>query len=73
MRSTGDLSGEWDGEGFVGRGGVGVLLGLFAILVMLWLLGFVAFHVAGSMIHLLLLLALIVLLYHLFTRRRAVV
>jgi uncharacterized protein DUF5670 len=72
VRSTGDLSGERDGEGFVGQEGVGMLLGLFVILVVLWLLGFVAFHVAGSMIHLLLLSALIVLLYHLFTRRRAV-
>jgi hypothetical protein len=45
---------------------------LFVILVILWLAGFVAFHVAGSLIHLLLVVALIVLIYNLATGRRAV-
>jgi Family of unknown function (DUF5670) len=42
-----------------------------AILLIFWLLGF-AFHVAGSMIHALLVLAIIVALFNLFTGRRAV-
>ncbi|MFA7314692.1 MAG: lmo0937 family membrane protein [Candidatus Magasanikbacteria bacterium] len=35
------------------------------ILIVLWLLGFVAFHVLGSFIHLLLVLAIIVVLIRL--------
>nr|WP_144033818.1 lmo0937 family membrane protein [Sphingomonas laterariae] len=42
---------------------------IVAILVVLWLLGFV-FHVGGGIIHLLLVIAVIVGLYHLFTGRR---
>lgn len=42
-----------------------------AILLIFWLLGF-AFHVAGSLIHVLLVLALIVALFNFFTGRRAV-
>jgi hypothetical protein len=37
---------------------------LFVLLVVLWLLGFIAFHVAGALIHLLLLFALISLVVH---------
>ena len=37
---------------------------LFAVLVILWLLGFIAFHVAGALIHLLLVVALICLVVH---------
>ncbi|MEH3048527.1 lmo0937 family membrane protein [Sphingomonas adhaesiva] len=40
-----------------------------AILLILWLLGF-GFHVAGGLIHILLILALIVGLVQLFTGRR---
>jgi len=43
---------------------------LFVVLVVLWLLGFFTFHVAGGLIHLLLVVALIVLLYNLFVGRR---
>ena len=39
------------------------------ILLVVWLLGF-AFHVAGGIIHILLVLAIIVGLYQLFTGRR---
>jgi hypothetical protein len=46
---------------------------LFVVLLVLWLLGFFTFHVAGGLIHLLLVFALIVLLYNLFVGRRAVV
>jgi hypothetical protein len=44
---------------------------IFAILLVLWLLGF-SFHVAGSLIHLLLVVAVIVLVFNLITGRRAV-
>jgi hypothetical protein len=46
-----------------------MLLGLFFILVVLWLLGFLAFHVAGGLIHLLLVVAVIVLVVHLIRGR----
>lgn len=42
------------------------------ILLILWLLGFVVLHVSSALIHLLLLLAIIVGLYQLFTGRRVV-
>lgn len=42
---------------------------IFAILVVLWLLGFLAFHVAGGLIHLLLILAVISLIVHFFRGR----
>jgi hypothetical protein len=42
------------------------------ILFILWLLGFVAFHVGGGLIHLLLVLAVIAIIYQLVTGRRAV-
>jgi hypothetical protein len=44
---------------------------IFVILLILWLLGW-GFHVAGSLIHLLLVIALIVLIINLFTGRRTV-
>jgi len=44
---------------------------IFAILLILWLLGW-GFHVAGSLIHLLLVLAVVVAIIHLVTGRRAV-
>jgi Family of unknown function (DUF5670) len=37
---------------------------LFAVLIVLWLLGFLAFHVAGGLIHILLILAVISLIFH---------
>jgi hypothetical protein len=49
-----------------------MLWGLFVVLVVLWLLGFLAFHVAGGLIHLLLVIAVIVLIYNLVTGRRTV-
>ena len=42
---------------------------IFVILLVLWLLGF-SFHIAGGMIHLLLVIALIVLVYNLVIGRR---
>ncbi|MHB8733598.1 MAG: lmo0937 family membrane protein [bacterium] len=43
---------------------------LFVILLLLWLSGWLAFHVAGGLIHILLVVALIVLVYNLLTGRR---
>ncbi len=40
------------------------------ILIILWLLGAFAFHVAGGLIHLLLVIAVIVVIYQLVTGRR---
>jgi hypothetical protein len=45
-----------------------MFLALFVILLVLWLLGFLAFHVAGGLIHLLLMIAVISLVVH-FLRR----
>ena len=44
----------------------------FVILLVLWLLGF-SLHVAGSLIHILLVLAVVVLLINLLTGRRTAV
>ena len=51
--------------------GSAMLLVLFVILVVLWVLGWLVFHVAGSLIHLLLLVAVVSLILH-FVRGRAV-
>ncbi len=39
------------------------------ILLILWVLGFFAFHIAGGLIHILLVIAVIVVLVKLFTGR----
>ena len=44
---------------------------IFVIVLVLWLLGF-SFHIAGSLIHLLLVVALFVLVINLVSGRRAV-
>jgi hypothetical protein len=44
---------------------------IFVILLVLWLLGF-SLHIAGSLIHLLLVIALIVLVFNLISGRRSV-
>jgi hypothetical protein len=43
---------------------------IFVILLVLWLLGF-GFHIAGGLIHVLLVIALIVLIYNLVSGRRS--
>ena len=48
-----------------------MLFTIAAILLVLWLLGFLVFHVAGGLIHILLVIAIIVGLIQLFTGRRA--
>ncbi len=45
---------------------------IFVILVVLWLLGF-SFHIAGSLIHVLLVVALIILVINLLSGRRSVI
>lgn len=47
-----------------------MLAGLAALIVILWLLGFLVFNVAGGLIHILLVVAVIVLVVH-FVRGRA--
>jgi hypothetical protein len=42
---------------------------LAAVLVVLWLLGFLAFHVSTGLIHILLVLAVISIIVHLFRGR----
>ena len=44
---------------------------IFVILLILWLLGFVGFHVLGAYIHILLLIALVVLILQLIGGRRS--
>ena len=46
-----------------------MFLTLFVVLLVMWLLGFFAFHVASGLIHILLIIAVISLLFHLFRGR----
>ncbi|HEY4033917.1 MAG TPA: lmo0937 family membrane protein [Ktedonobacteraceae bacterium] len=48
----------------------GILWAVVAVLVILWLVGFVIVHVSGGLIHLLLLAAVIVLIYNLVVGSR---
>jgi Family of unknown function (DUF5670) len=50
---------------------ISMFMTLFAVLLVLWLLGFFAFHVAGGLIHLLLIIAVISLVMHFFRGRTA--
>jgi Family of unknown function (DUF5670) len=43
---------------------------IFVVLLLLWILGF-SFHIAGSLIHLVLVIAVVVLIIQLITGRRA--
>jgi hypothetical protein len=49
-----------------------MLITLAVVLIILWALGFLAFHVTSAFIHLLLVIALIVIVARLVTGRRAV-
>jgi hypothetical protein len=53
------------------KGVLAMLWTLIVLLLILWVLGF-SFHVAGGLIHLLLVVALVVLVFQLITGRRAV-
>jgi len=46
-----------------------MFLALFFVLLVLWLTGFLAFHIAGGLIHLLLIIAVIALVLHLVRGR----
>jgi hypothetical protein len=65
----------WDMSSHLLVKGVLVMLGsliwaVVIILVVLWLLGWLAFHVGGGLIHILIVVAIIVLLFNLFVGRR---
>ena len=45
---------------------------IVVVLIILWLLGFVAFPVGGNLIHILLVIALILVIYRLATGRRVI-
>lgn len=49
-----------------------MLLVLAVILLVAWLMGFVAFHVATGLVHILLIIALVVFVMHFVGGRRAV-
>ncbi len=49
-----------------------MFLGIAGVLVVLWLLGFFAFHIAGGLIHLLLVLAVISVVWNFVAGRRGV-
>ncbi len=49
-----------------------MLLAIALVLFILWALGFLAFHVTTGLIHILIVLAVISLVFHLFMGRRAV-
>jgi uncharacterized protein DUF5670 len=49
-----------------------MLWAIFLVLLVLWLVGFIGFHVVGWYIHLLLVIALVVLVIQLVSGRRAV-
>ena len=53
------------------RGEMIMLWGLVAILVVLWALGFLAFHVGGALIHVLLVIAVIVVIVNIVRGRGA--
>ena len=48
----------------------GILWTIVAVLVVLWLLGFI-FHIAGGLVHILLIAAAVVLIYNLIMGSRA--
>ena len=54
-------------------GGIKMLAIIGVVLLVLWLAGFLAFHVAGGLIHLLVVGAVILFVLHFFRGRRATV
>ena len=52
--------------------GVDEMLAIAIVLVVLWALGFFAFHVAGGLIHLLLVIALVVFVVNLVRGRKVI-
>jgi Family of unknown function (DUF5670) len=55
------------------KGGVKDMLGIIAaVLIVLWLLGFLAFHVSSGLIHILLVIGIVMLLFHFLRGRSSV-
>ena len=48
-----------------------MLYALAVVLLILWALGFLAFHIGGGLIHILIVVAVIVIVYQVVTGRRA--
>jgi hypothetical protein len=48
-----------------------MFLAIAVVLLVMWVLGFAAFHIAGGLIHLLLILAVISVIVHLVSGRSA--
>lgn len=48
-----------------------MFLAIAGVLLVLWLLGFFAFHIAGGLIHILIVLAVIALIWHFVSGRKA--
>jgi hypothetical protein len=61
-----------DGIARLVTGDSAMLWTIFVVLLILWLLGFVGFHVLGAYIHVLLVIAVVVLLIQLISGRRPV-
>jgi hypothetical protein len=49
-----------------------LFLWLFLVVLGVWVVGWLAFHIAGGLIHLLLIVAVISLILHLFHRTRSI-
>jgi hypothetical protein len=56
-----------------GKGDADMLGLIAAVLIVLWLLGFFAFHVSAGLIHVLLIVGIVMLLVHLLRGRTATV
>jgi hypothetical protein len=61
------------GTGFNRKETNRMLWTIFVILLILWLLGFIGFHVLGAYIHILLIIALVVLIFAIIGGRRTVI
>jgi hypothetical protein len=55
------------------QGASGMWIGIAILLLLLWAGGFLAFHVAGFLIHILLILAVVSFVIHFITGRRTAV
>ncbi len=49
-----------------------MFLGIAGVLIVLWLLGFFAFHIAGGLIHILLLIAVVAIIWNFVSGRRRI-
>ncbi len=48
----------------------GILWGIAVVLFVLWILGFLVFHIAGGLIHILIVIAVIVIIYNIVVGAR---